>query len=364
MAGKGALHIPAVLLAACCTVSCFPELPDATLVDNLRVLAVQANPATANLFAYPPPSVTVTALVVDPEDAELADASHAWSLELPEGVDSESLESLQGLLPPGPHGASLVLDFSSGFARDDHDGLPELVEGILPLRYEVETPRDQRAAVKLVHFLFPDLGDDDDSAGDDDDLAGDDDDSSAFPWGDDDDSSAFPWGDDDDSSATDDPWEALPAFNQNPEIVSITIGEQVFPAQGEQLPGINTALLIGEVADAGVSLHIAVADDTDLETLSVTLFRTAGCPNLEPEGPGGGGLPGGPGARAADGADTDPCGEEEGGFSFGGGDEEEDLSIREFAWRPLPGESSTGARLFVVLRDEDGGQTWQELRPE
>ena len=398
MATRTALHIPAVLLAASCLGSCFPELPDATLVDNLRVLAVQSDPATANLLAFPPPLVTVTALVVDPDDPELSDATHTWSLELPEGVDSEGLEGLQRLLPTEPHGTTLVLDFSVGFARDDEDLLPELTEGILPLRYEVETPRDNRAAVKLVRFLLPDLGDDDDSAGDDDDSAGDDDDSASsarsddddsagddddsagddddsagddddsagddddsFPWGDDDD--GFPWGDDDDSALPENPWGAVPEINQNPEIVSIRIGEQSFPAEGTQLPGVNAALLIGDVPEAGVTLSVEVADDTDLAALNVELFRTAGCPNLKPEESDNGRRPGigSPGA-----ANDDPCGgEESGGFSFGGGgDEDADLSIREFAWRPLPGESSAGARLFVILRDESGGQTWQELRPE
>jgi len=452
MTTRTSLRVSAILLATSYLVSCFPQLPDETLVDNLRVLAIQADPATANLLAFPAPLVTVTALVVDPDDPELSDATHTWSLELPEGVDPESLEGLQNLLPAEPHGASLTIDFSVGFARDDEDVLPELVEGILPLRYEVVTPRDNRSAVKLVRFLLPDLvgddddsadfpwgddddsadfpwgddddsastarsddddsagddddsagddddsaGDDDDSAGDDDDSAGDDDDSAgddddftgddddftgddddftgddddftgddddSFPWGDDDD--GFPWGDDDDSAFPEDPWGALPEFNQNPEIISISIGEQSFPAEGTQLPGINTALLIGDVPEAGVTLRVEVADDTDLEELNAALFRTAGCPNLKPEEPEGRFGPGGPGAGGPGSANDDPCDiEESGGFSFGGeDDEEQDFSIREFAWRPLPGESSAGARLFVVLRDESGGQTWQELRPE
>ena len=366
MATRLALRLSAVLLAGTSVVSCFPELPDSTLVDNLRVLAIQSDPATTNLSSFPLPSVTVTALVVDPEAPELGDATHTWSLELPEEADSGSIDDLQRLLPTGPHGPTLVLDFASGLARDGEETLPELTEGILPLRYEVETPRNQRAAVKLVHFLIPDLGDDDDSAGDDDDLSGDDD-SSSFPWGDDDDSSSFPWGDDDDSSSlvgSSDPEEA---FNRNPEIVSIDIGDQSFPAEGAQLPGINAALLIGTVGEAGVSLSIKVADDTDLETLDVTLFRTAGCPSLKPEDSGGGGWLGGSAGGNAGASGDAVCEEEDSGFGFGFGgrdDEDGDPSTREVAWRPLPGESSAGARLFVVLRDEGGGQTWQELRPE
>ena len=366
MKTRATLRLWAPVLAAIGALSCFPELPDETLVDNLRVLAVQSDPATANLFSFPLPSVTVTALVVDPEDPDLADATHTWTLELPEGADAEVAEQLQRLLPPQPHGPSLVLDFAAGFARDDHDSLPELVEGILPLRYEVETPRDQRSAVKLVHFLLPELGDDDDSAGDDDDSAafpwGDDDDSAAFPWGDDDDSAAFPWGDDDDSSSSEDEAGSLQEGNRNPEIVSITVGEQVFSAQAGQLPGIVGPVLIGAVSEDGISMSVQVGDDADLEALSVEVFRTAGCPNLKPEGGLRDGPPGGPAASASD---SDPCGDESGGFGFGGdSDEEVDQSIREFAWRPLPGAASSGARLFVVLRDEDGGQSWQELRPE
>ena len=66
-------------------------------------------------------------------------------------------------------------------------------------------------------------------------------------------------------------------------------------------------------------------------------------------------------------SEADPCGEngDSSGFGFGSDDDDDvDWSRREFAWRPLPGESSEGARLFVVLRDEEGGQSWQELRPE
>jgi hypothetical protein len=377
MKTRTALRALAPVFAAIGVLSCFPELPDSTLVNNLRVLAVQSDPATANLFAFPLPSVTVTALVVDPADPELVDATHVWSLELPEGADDQAAEQLQRLLPPQPHGPTLVLDFAAGFARDGEDGLPELVEGILPLRYEVETPRDQRSAVKLVHFLLPDLGDDDDSAGDDDDSSsspwgddddsasfpwGDDDDSASFPWGDDDDSASFPWGDDDDSSSAGEPGGSLQVGNQNPEILSITIGELVFSAQAGQLPGINGPLLIGAVPEDGVSLRIEVGDDGELDALDVQVFRTAGCPNLKPEEGERGGLPGGPSSAASD---SDPCGDQAGGFAFGGGsDEDEDLSVREFAWRPLPGETSVGVRLFVVLRDEDGGQSWQELRPE
>ena len=94
MTTRTSLRLSAVLLATSYLVSCFPQLPDETLVDNLRVLAIQADPATANLLAFPAPLVTVTALVVDPDDPELRDASHTWSLELPEGVSSEDLEGL------------------------------------------------------------------------------------------------------------------------------------------------------------------------------------------------------------------------------------------------------------------------------
>ena len=399
--GKRALSLVCTALLGASVTSCFPELPDATLVDNLRVLAVQSDPANANFASFPPPVITVTALVVDPGDEDLSEATHTWSLDLPEDVD---LSELEGLLPEGPYGTQLVVDLFGRTARDEEPSDFGLVEGVLPLRYRVETPGDHREAVKLVSFFLPDLGDDDDSGdddgvfgpvGDDDDSAGDEDDSSEDDWGgfgdddgsagddwggfgDDDDSAGDDWGgfgDDDDASGDD--WGDLGGddeeeeevglaalINENPRILSIQIdGGTALTAEAGQLPGLDGPLYIGEVSEDGSTLTVVVDDDEDEEELDVQLYRTRGCPNLKPEEDDEGpwqGVGGGPPS-----ADDDPCAVDDGGTWSGfSSDEDVDWTLRDFEWRPLPGESSVGTRLFLVLRDERGGQSWQELRPE
>ena len=66
----------------CALSGCFPQLPDPLVVDDLRVLAIQADPAVATLTTFPPPAVTVRALVVDPDDPDGTDIEHQWALEL------------------------------------------------------------------------------------------------------------------------------------------------------------------------------------------------------------------------------------------------------------------------------------------
>ena len=314
------------------TTSCFPELPDRTLVTNLRVLAINVDPATASLATWPPPVITVTALTVHPTD-DLDDATHTWSLDLPEGED---WEALQALLPEGPYGDSVEIDLGVFF--EQRDTQIEFIQAVLPLTYLAETDDDHREAVKLVYFLMPDFsGDDDDSAGDD-----------------------------DDSAAPEDPGPP-PATeeeltNLNPTITSITVGEQTWTAAAGELPGIGEPLYIGPIDEDGAIIAVGVDDDEPAEDLGLTLYRTAGCRNLPPgaveDGDGRwGGMMGGFGKS------DDPCGDEV--YRVPGyGDDDPDWLAREVAWRPLEGETSDGVRLWLVLQDPEGGQVWQELRPE
>ena len=314
------------------TTSCFPDLPDRTLVDNLRVLAVNVDPATASLATWPPPVITVTALAVDPADEELDGATHTWSLDLPEGEDWEALAAL---LPEGPHDQSVEIDLGIFFEQREEQ--IEFIQAILPLRYRVETAEDHREAVKLVSFLMPDLaGDDDDSAGDDDDSA--------------------------------DPGPPPPTeeelTNLNPSFTSITVGDTTWTSAAGELPGLDEPIWIGSIGEDGRVIEVGVEDDEPEEDLNLTLFRTAGCRNLKPDpedsGPGEGGWGG---MMGGFGSSDDPCGDEVHREPNRGTDDP-DWTAREVAWRPLEGETSEGVRLWLVLQDAEGGQIWQELRPE
>jgi hypothetical protein len=315
------------------TASCFPELPDRTLVTNLRVLAINVDPATASLATWPPPVITVTALTVHPTDEDLDDATHTWSLDLPEGED---WDALRALLPEGPHGDSVEIDLGVFFEQRDEQ--IEFIQAVLPLNYLVETDDDHREAVKLVSFLMPDFsGDDDDSAGDD-----------------------------DDSAAPEDPGPP-PATeeeltNLNPTITSITVGERTWTAAADELPGLGAPLYIGPIGLDGAVIEVGVDDDEVAGDLGLTLYRTAGCPSLSPELEEDGegryaGMMGGFGES------DDPCGDDVHRVPRGG-DDSPDWTVREVAWRPLEGETSDGVGLWLVLQDPDGGQIWQELRAE
>ena len=326
------LRVVLACLLAAGVSSCFPELPDPRLIDNLRVLAIQADPATADFTGFPPPLITVTALVVDPADPDLSEVDHSWGLELPDDVD---LDDFEGMLPPGPYGTSLTVDISGNTARDDT--VPEgLVLGVLPLRYEARSEDDHRAAVKLVSFVLPDL----------------------------DGTTGRPFYEGNKVEVPPDP-EGL--INENPRIVSIQVGDgRTFQSADEELPGINDALFVGSVDEAGVEFTIEIADDGALDELSVSLYRTTGCPDLAPDELE---LLESRMTTMPQAKSDDPCGEDGGaGSAYGGGydlpGDEEEPSIKRLPWRPFPGQTSEGARLFVVLRDEDGGQSWQELRPE
>jgi hypothetical protein len=298
---------------------CFPELPDELLIADLRVLAVRVDPATARLDQWPPPTITLSALVVDPEDEELADVTHTWRLEL-----GDEAEGLDGLIPEGPWGASVTLNLGALFARDVH-----LQPGALPIGYTASNDTTHRDAVKLVHFLFPEEPGDDDSA-----AAGDDDDSAAI----------------------------AELVNDSPRLIALEVPGLGSWAEAD-LPGPDAPLVLElEDASAGLTITTTAADDGDLDAISVRLYRTSGCDGLPLEdglsAEGGGGISGGGTG------DGDPCGhvEENDGLDFGGPEEDEDPAVHSFEWTPWDGETGLGTRLFVVLLDGDGAQTWQELR--
>ena len=295
-------------------VGCFPSLPEERVVDNLRVLAVNVDPAMAVFDVQPPPLITVSALVVDPSDEELSEVDFTWSFDLPEGSEFEALDQL---LPPTPHSDSISLNLGPVFAPPPGGGgSPDTLQAILPMRLAVVSPEDHRDTIKLVHFVVPGT--------------------EPLPKG-----------------------EEL-VINQNPVISSISLGEQSWSVEEGTLPGPSQALYVGPIPEAGDTFEVHIEDDGDLDLVGLRLYRTAGCGNLMPEegdeGPGGFQPPG-----------QDPC-DIDGGFGggFGGDDddEESDPSIRDIEWRPRPGESSQGSRLFLVIRDSRGAQSWQELRPE
>ena len=70
---------------------------------------------------------------------------------------------------------------------------------------------------------------------------------------------------------------------------------------------------------------------------------------------------------AGAGGSPDEC-PDDSSYGFGGSaqlrEDENDYTspARAFGWTPLTADLS--ARLFLVLRDEEGGQTWQEIRTE
>ncbi len=329
-----------LLLAAALGLQCFPQLPDPGLVDNLRVLAVRADPAVAVLDTYPLPTITVTALVVDPADEALSGVTHAWTLDIPDDV--EGVEQLRALVPDPPHGPSIEIVLNALFggaggqtavAADD---TPEYLTGLLPLRYRAETADDGREAVKLVSFLIPDY-----SGGDDDDATGDDDDSAA-------------------ATRALDPENPPAGYNENPVLASITINGGVFSAADGLLPGTSEPLILGPVDPAvGLRLDLEITDDKDPDDVDADLFWTTGCPGLPPDLSM---IPPNQHPKAGECADDDSFGfggsaalDESDGDAFG-----ETSPARSFGWYPPAADQA--ARLFLILWDDEGGQTWQEIR--
>lgn len=331
------------LLAALLSLQCFPQLPDPGLVDSLRVLAVRADPAVAVLDTFPLPVLTVTALVIDPADETLGSVTHTWTLDLPEDV--EGVEQLQAMVPDPPHGPSIEIDLGAMFGGAATDGQTATAEdgdeylgAFLPLRYRAETTDDHREAVKLVSFLIPDYsGGDDDATGDDDDSAS--------------------------AARAIDPEDPPAGYNENPVLASLTINGGVFSAADGLLPGPATPMLVGPVApDVGLRLNLEITDDKDPNDVDVDLFWTTGCPGLPPDlsmippnqHPKEGECPDSESFGFGGSASLD---EGDGGGGFG-----EDSPSRAFGWHPATADQA--ARLFLVLMDAEGGQTWQEIRTE
>jgi len=342
--------VVAVLVAAGAT-SCFPELPNEYEITNLRVLALKADPANLRLDQWPLPPITMKALVVDPTDEALEGVEHTWALELPD--DFEGAEELEELIPDGPYGPTLEVDLAALFGARE----TTWTQGLLPLRYTAADDELTREAIKFAYFLVPeiDLGDDDDSAGDDDDSAGDDDDSA----GDDDDSA----GDDDD--LPDPPAEGeeeLPeSYNENPTLVSLTVGTTTFSIEAGTLPGEAGPLYVGAVdREDGLRFEIEVADDKTASDVDAQVYWTHGSPGLPADSPF---------ADVEGAPKTDDDDDDESSNPYGSESASLNTAFftpdREFGWTP-PSESPPATepiRLFLILVDDDGGQSWQEIRP-
>ena len=298
--------------------SCFPELPDAGHITNLRILGVRSEPAMAALDTFPLPTIQVSALVVDPLDPELDAATHSWELELGDG---EGAEALAAMVPEGPYGPWVVIDPNRGFARDT-----QLVEGLLPLTYRVETADDHREAVKLLRFLTP----------------------------------AITAGDDDDTAAA---GEEI-VSNSNPRIMEVRANGELLGGPASILSPKRPLWLGDATHGDGVVLTVDVTDDGDVDDLSYDLYWTAGCPGLPPES--GLALPGMAAQKergTSQRQDSEGCPETgAGGFGSSFGYGQDDDGARRFAWTPPEELPEQPVRLFLVVRDGDGGQTWQELR--
>ena len=330
---------------------CWPTIPQEGALKDLRVVAIQQDPAVAVLDRFPFPEVTLTALVVDPRDPDLDTATHTWALDIPDDFDGAEL--LDELIPDGPHGSAVAIDFSGllGGARDaitPPDFLPatEYGPGLLPITYVVENATRNREAVKFVNFLVPDF------------------ENAVTP--------AFgPVG----YRPVDVYNEALgttptvpEGWNANPNIIKIIVNEGDATFEGEQITLGLSAIDLGTIAGGdGLRLDVEVEDDKPAPDVNVQLYWTHGSPGLpsgEDDGGGGfgGGGFGGGGSGCVEPAADDP--EAQDGEGFGGG---EDLSEtlqpnRAFGWTAPCVVNAGVMRLFLVARDESGGVSWQELR--
>lgn len=343
-----------LLLAVSLTTGCFPTFPQEGALKDLRVVAIQQDPAVAVLDTFPFPQVTLRALVVDPRDPDLSETTHVWDLDIPD--DFEGAELLEDLIPDGPYSNEITVDLGVlfGGARDEitpPDFLPatEYGSGLLPLNYVVENGERKREAVKFLNFLVPDF------------------ENTVTP--------AFgPTGyrpvDAYNEALASTP-EVPDAWNANPNIIKVTVNEGEQVLEGEMLTDGLSAIDIGTIAGGdGLRLDVEVEDDELAADTNVQLYWTHGSPGLpaaEDGGPGGGfggGFGGGPGQANAcvEPAEDEP--EAQDGEGFGGG---EDLSEplepnRAFGWTAPCVVNDGPMRLFVVARDGEGGVSWQELQ--
>ena len=342
-------------LSAALLAGCFPTFPDEGAIKDLRVVAIQQDPAVAVLDTFPFPTVTLTALVVDPTDPELDASSHAWSLDLPD--DFEGAELLEELVPAAPHTEQITVDLNAlagGVGGRDEitppDFLPatEYGAGLLPINYVVDNGERDREAVKFLNFLVPDF------------------ENAVLP--------AFgPAGyrpvDAYNEALANTP-EVPEGWNANPNITKIIVNEGEQTIEGEMLTNGLSAIDIGLVeGGAGVRFDVEVEDDKLAVDVDVQLYWTHGTPGLPvtaDDGPGGGGFGGGGGPAAesdcVEPADGDPEAQDSEGFGSGSDLSEGFEPDRAFGWTAPCAVNSGPMRLFLIARDDDGGVSWQELR--
>lgn len=269
------------------------------LLEELTAFAIQTDPATTLLGPLPQPPITVTAMAVDPGDPDLSGATHSWWWDMDDDV--EGAELLTSMIPAAPHGLSVELDPT---ALALYWAAPqETITTSLPLHYRVETPTASFDAVKLVTLIAP--ADD--------------------VWG--------------------QPEETPEGYNENPRITALNINDDVMIADDPETLGIHTPVAIA-AADPEVGLHIQirVEDDKDPDLCFGYMVWTGGCARLPTE----------------DSVARDECPEIT-DWVYGGTATLGDQYVpREFGWTPL---SNTGAaRMFIVIKDGEGGLSWQEIQ--
>lgn len=341
-------------LSAALLAGCFPTFPDEGAIKDLRVVAIQQDPAVAVLDTFPFPTVTLTALVVDPTDPELTKSSHAWSLDLPD--DFEGAELLEELVPAAPHTEQITVDLNAlagGVGGRDEitppDFLPatEYGAGLLPINYVVDNGERDREAVKFLNFLVPDF------------------ENAVLP--------AFgPAGyrpvDAYNEALANTP-ETPEGWNANPNITKIIVNEGEQTIEGEMLTNGLSAIDIGLVeGGAGVRFDVEVEDDKLAVDVDVQLYWTHGTPGLPQgeEGQPGGGFnatnPDGDPSKCVEPAEGDPEAQDSEGFGSGSDLSEGFEPDRAFGWTAPCAVNSGPMRLFLIARDDDGGVSWQELR--
>lgn len=277
---------------------CFPDLPDESVIANLRIVAIRSEPAVLPLDVFPPPPMTLEALVVDPRAPENGGITHTWAMELGD-EEFDGRAELEALIPPGPHGPTLEIDFAPLLGARDQGWLP----ASFAIKYTVDNGDVERQALKFVHLLFPEPP-----------VEGE------VPV----------------------PAAEHPGFNTNPTITYI---ERIGGDSWEPPPGPGGRLDLGSAdPDVGVEMIIGFFDEEDGEELDVELYWTNGDPGLPlpPE-------------------EDDVRAQLNPNLDVPRTDEELVDDDGNYRWTP-PVSSDVLSRVFVVVRDNRGAQTWQELR--
>jgi|GEM_PF-2531317 len=343
---------------------CFPTFPDEGALKTMRTIAIQQDPAVAILDGQSIPQVTLRALVVDPLDPDGSATTHTWTLDL--GEDFEDAELLEGLIPEGPWGSEIDLNFAAllgggapggppGDGARDELLPPEFLPvdynaGLLPVTHLAENDERLRESLKFVNFLIPDF------------------ESLPMP-------PTVPGARPQQAylEALAAAGEAGPpaAWNANPNIIKITVneGERVFDE--DTITEHDGVIDIGTVeGGAGVRFDVEVADDKDQQETNVEIYWTHGVPGLPPrdddddDGGGGfGGFRGGDsGPDCYDPKDGDPEAQDGEGFGGGAGLSEAFEPNRAFGWTAPCSVLNGPVRLFLIARDGAGGMAWQEIR--